>query len=80
MAETPTPPGAVPSRREPDVVQLLIQQAEELRTRAFDALEHGGDPIILAQDLRSAGESYSEAADEIARRARTVAKRGGTPR
>jgi hypothetical protein len=72
-----TLPGPAPTRREPDVVQLLIQQAEELRTRAFEALEHGGDPIILAQDLRAAGESYCEAADEIARRARAAAKAGG---
>lgn len=54
----------------------LLNGAEECRRRAMVALDQGGDPIILAQDLADAAESYQEVSREIALRARKAVARG----
>ena len=56
------------------VEQLVVQEAEEERARAFRHLEHAEDGIVLAQMLKSAAESYSHAAELIALRMRVEAK------
>jgi hypothetical protein len=66
------------ARRQPDMVQLLVQEAEEARRRAFELIDQHGDPIVAAQDLHAAGESYVLAAREMALRARKAAKAGGS--
>jgi hypothetical protein len=58
------------------VEAMLLNGAEECRRRAMTALDQGGDPIIVAQDLASAAESYQEASNEIALRARKAVARG----
>lgn len=66
-------------RRAPDLVQLLLREGDEALTRARELLQLGAaaDQIILAQELHSAGESFIEAAGEIALRARTAPR--GSP-
>jgi hypothetical protein len=55
--------------------QMVVREAEEARGRALRGLEHGDEPIMLAQDLAAAGELYMEAATLIATRARAAAKK-----
>ncbi len=55
--------------------QLVVREAEEARERALRGLEHGSDPIMLAQDFGAAGELYAEAGTLIAARAREEQKR-----
>jgi hypothetical protein len=57
--------------------QLIVREAEEARTRAMQGIEHGTDPIIVAQDLRAAGELYAEAGDALALRVRQAARPTG---
>jgi hypothetical protein len=52
------------------VEQAIVQEAEEARTRALSYLEHGEDLVILAQLVRSAADSYDEAAALLVQRAR----------
>jgi hypothetical protein len=54
----------------------LLNGAEECRRRAMVALDQGGDPIIMAQDLASAAESYQQVSEEIALRVRKAVARG----
>jgi hypothetical protein len=49
---------------------MLLQGGEDCRKRALDAIDAGGDLIIIAQDLQDAGDSYRQAAIEIALRVR----------
>lgn len=56
------------------VEQLVVQEAEEERTRAMQHLEHGQDGIVLAQMFKSAAESYAHAAELIALRMRVEAR------
>lgn len=78
MADPTVLPGPSPKPSKPDMAMLLLREGEEARVRAFEALEHAGDPVILAQDLHAAGEAFIEAADLIARRARAAAQAGRT--
>lgn len=55
---------------------MLLNGAEECRRRAMVALDQGGDPIVLSQDLADAAESYLEVSKEIALRARKAVARG----
>lgn len=50
--------------------QTVVKEAEETRGLALRELEHGDDPIVLAQLLGSMGELYSEAGKAIALRVR----------
>lgn len=50
--------------------QLAVKEAEETRALALRELEHGDDPIVLAQLLGSMGELYLEAGKAIALRVR----------
>ena len=60
--------------------QMVVREAEEARTRALRGLEHGADPILLAQDFGAAGELYAEAGKLIATRAREAQRKTkGTP-
>lgn len=67
--------------------QLAVKEAEETRGLALRELEHGDDPIVLAQLLGSMGELYSEAGKAIALRVRADtakqrkvrARKAGTP-
>ena len=54
--------------------QMAVMEAEESRTLALRELEHGEDPILLAQLLGSMGELYSEAGKAIALRVRLANK------
>lgn len=74
-AAAPAARGSLPSARHaggrgPHFLTLM-QEAEEARARALALLDHHGDPVVTAQDLHSAGESYIAAA-----KAMTEARRG----
>lgn len=68
-----------PTRRPPDLVQLLLREADEAYQRATAGIQVGGDLIVVAQDLCSAGESFTAAGNELAlrERARRAAAAGG---
>lgn len=59
-------------RREPDLAQLLLREADEALTRARELLALGSaaDQVILGQEFAAAGEAFMEAGQEFCRRGR----------
>lgn len=60
-------------------VQLLLRDFQEEWTRAKEMLEHGGDAVLLAQMMHSAGETLTTAAAEIALEARKARRAKPSP-
>ena len=54
--------------------QMVVREAEEARARAMRSLEHGSDPIVLAQDFGACGELYQELGSMVATRVRAAEK------
>lgn len=54
--------------------QQIVQEAEESRGRAMQAIEHGTDLVITAQLIAAAGELYLEAAALVVVRAKREAR------